>query len=71
MAVRSAQLSKKRELIIFLILTIVFGSMFLGVKAYEYHEKYVEHLIPGLDFQYPHAQYLRNAQILFFLYFAI
>lgn len=71
MAVRSAQLSQRKNLILFLVLTIIFGSMFLGVKAYEYHEKWVEHLIPGLDFQYPHAQFLRNAQILFFLYFAM
>ncbi len=71
MAVRSAQLSKRKALIMFLVLTIVFGSIFLGIKAYEYHEKYVEHLVPGLSFQYPHAQFLRHAQILFFLYFAM
>jgi len=41
LAVRSAQLSQKKALIWFLIGTIFFGSIFLGVKAYEYHHKYV------------------------------
>jgi cytochrome c oxidase subunit III len=72
MAVRSAQLSKRIEVIRYLILTMIFGAMFLGVKAYEYHEKYVEHLIPGLGFQYEKfPQFEHNAQILFFLYFAM
>ena len=71
MAVRSAQLSQRKNLILFLVLTIIFGTMFLGVKAYEYHEKYVEHLIPGLGFDYPHKQFILNAQILFLLYFAM
>ena len=48
-------------------------SMALAVReAYEYHEKYVEHLIPGPNFAFPEApQYFHNAQILFFLYFAM
>ena len=72
MSVRAAQLSKRTELIRYLILTIIFGTAFLGVKAFEYHSKYVEHLIPGLGFQYEHfPQYEHNAQILFFLYFAM
>lgn len=72
MAVRAAQLSNRTSLILFLILTMIFGAAFLGVKAYEYHSKYVEHLIPGFDFQYEKAPwYAHNAQILFFLYFCM
>jgi cytochrome c oxidase subunit 3 len=29
-----------------LLATIALGSVFLGIKAYEYHEKYVEGLVP-------------------------
>ena len=71
MAVRSAQTSAYKALPRYIILTLIFGLAFLGVKAYEYHSKYVEHLIPGPSFQYPLPQYFHNAQILFFLYFAM
>ncbi len=72
LGVRAAQLSQKKPLIIFLILTMIFGTAFLVVKAFEYHNKYVEHLIPGANFQYPEApQFFHQAQILFFLYFCM
>jgi cytochrome c oxidase subunit 3 len=47
MAVYSAQLGKRRNLVICLLLTIVLGLTFLGIKAVEYHDKYVDNLIPG------------------------
>jgi cytochrome c oxidase subunit 3 len=31
----------------------------------------VEHLVPGVDFQYDEPRYQHNAQILFFLYFCM
>ena len=46
MAVRAAQLGKQRALIAFLLSTIFLGLVFLGIKYVEYHDKYVEHLIP-------------------------
>jgi cytochrome c oxidase subunit 3 len=70
LAVRAAQMGQKKVLIWMLILTIILGCVFLGVKAYEYHHKYVEHLIPWLNFEYP-STYYHNAQILFVLYFAM
>src|SRR5271169_5055931 len=36
LSVRSAQTGNRRALVMFLILTMVLGGMFLGVKAYEY-----------------------------------
>jgi cytochrome c oxidase subunit 3 len=71
MAVRSAQLSQRKALIRYLILTMFFGAVFLGIKAFEYHSKWVEHLVPGFGFQYEQTQFVHNAQILFFLYFAM
>jgi cytochrome c oxidase subunit III len=50
MAVRSAQLGRNTAIVGFLIATIVLGSAFLGIKATEYHHKWVEHLIPGDQF---------------------
>ncbi len=47
MAVFSTQVGKRRNSIIFLILTLVLGLTFLGIKAVEYKAKYDDHLIPG------------------------
>jgi cytochrome c oxidase subunit 3 len=52
LAVRSAQLGRRKALIIFLLLTIALGSVFLGVKGYEYYHKFENHLVPGIDFIY-------------------
>jgi cytochrome c oxidase subunit 3 len=51
---------------------MVFGTAFLVIKGFEYHHKYVEHLVPGFGFSYNEApQYARNAEIMFFLYFCM
>jgi cytochrome c oxidase subunit 3 len=71
MAVRSAQLGAKRMLILFLVLTLLLGCVFLGIKYVEYHEKWVDHHIPGPGFQYEDSRYFHQAQILFYLYFAM
>ncbi len=72
LAVRAAQMSQRKALIVNLILTMILGTAFLVVKGFEYHNKYVEHLIPGANFQYPEApQFFHQAQILFFLYFCM
>ena len=47
MAVFSTQIGKRRNTIIFLVLTLVLGVTFLGIKAVEYKAKYDDHLIPG------------------------
>jgi cytochrome c oxidase subunit III len=50
LAVHAAQTNDRRGTVRFLALTIVLGSAFLGIKAYEYYHKYEEHLIPGPSF---------------------
>jgi cytochrome c oxidase subunit 3 len=73
LAVRAAQLSNRKHLQLFLILTMIFGTIFLVIKAFEYHEKWAEGLVPGLHWfgyqEFP--QYAHHAQILFFLYFCM
>src|SRR5712691_7819749 len=49
LSVRSAQTGNRRALVLFLLLTMILGGVFLGVKAYEYHQKFVEHIVPSLD----------------------
>jgi hypothetical protein len=43
LAVRSAQLDRSRRTVLFLLATIVLGAAFLGIKAVEYHDKFVHH----------------------------
>jgi len=50
MSVWAAQVGKKKLVTVFLILTLILGTAFLGVKAVEYKQKYDHHLIPGRSF---------------------
>jgi len=70
LAVYSAQLGKRNMLLIFLTLTILLGSLFLGIKSVEYFHKFEEHLVLGgaFTFEGPHA---RQAQLFFCFYFAM
>jgi cytochrome c oxidase subunit 3 len=70
LAVHAAQLGHRRALVAFLILTILFGTVFLGIKGVEYYQKLVEHLVPGAAFQFE-REYFKQAQIFFSLYFAM
>ena len=70
MAVHAAQIGRKQQLVIFLILTLLLGGTFLGIKAVEYHHKFVEHHVPGPAFHFEGPEG-RHAQIFFSLYFAM
>jgi cytochrome c oxidase subunit III len=50
MSVRAAQLGNRKMQVRLLLATIFFGLVFLGVKGYEWNNKYKEHHIPGLGF---------------------
>src|SRR5579863_3127501 len=49
LSVRSAQTGSRRATVAFLIATMVLGGIFLGIKGVEYNQKFVEHVVPGLD----------------------
>jgi len=70
MAVRSAQLGRRKPLLGFLLLTMLLGCVFLGIKAIEYGHKFAEHLVPGpgFNFEGPAA---RHVQLFFSFYFAM
>lgn len=52
MAVWSAQTSRRKPLIGFLIVTLLCGFAFMGIKSIEYTEKFTHHLVPGPNFQF-------------------
>jgi len=68
LAVRAAQVGNKKHLVLFLVLTILLGGVFLGVKGVEYSAKFEHHLFPGHDFHFEGAN-AREAQLFFILYF--
>jgi cytochrome c oxidase subunit 3 len=70
MAVHAAQLGERTKLMVLLVLTMLLGTAFLGIKSIEYYEKFVEHHVPGPDFQFE-ENYFRPAQIFFSLYFVM
>jgi cytochrome c oxidase subunit III len=70
LAVRASKLGQRKALMILLVLTIIFGLAFLGVKAIEYHEHWVDQKVPGFHFEYSeYPQYFHQAQIMFCFYF--
>jgi len=71
MAVHAAQTGSRRGQIVFLILTILLGSTFLGVKVIEYAERFSSHLIPGHGFQWHGQANPRNVEIFYSLYFTM
>jgi len=68
LAVHAAQLNQRKLLMTFLVLTILLGATFLGIKSVEYYHKFVEHHVPGPGFQFE-KEYVRHAQLFFSLYF--
>ena len=52
LAVHAAQVGERRKLVRQLVWTLILGSVFLVVKAYEYSHKFHEGLVPGPSFAY-------------------
>jgi cytochrome c oxidase subunit III len=50
MAVRGAQTNKRKATVNWLILTMILGAVFLGVKVIEYADKFEHHHVPGPSF---------------------
>lgn len=78
LAVHASQEGHRKLIVWLLIVTMIFGVAFLGIKAIEYHEHWVDHTFPGdalfgvnpetgqQMFQDP-----RRTQLFFGLYFAM
>jgi cytochrome c oxidase subunit 3 len=70
LAIFSARMNSRRGLIMFLVATLVLGTVFLGIKGAEYSHKFHEHLIPGAGFVFP-GDNSRGVEIFFSFYFAM
>jgi cytochrome c oxidase subunit 3 len=71
LAVRSAQLGRQTALAVNIVLTLLLGLVFLGVKAFEWSEKFAEHHVPGTHFHFEGIANQGPAQLFFSLYFAM
>jgi len=71
LAVRAAQLGQRKVIVVFLILTLLLGLTFLGIKAYEWNEKFEEHHVPGPSFHLEGVEQQGPAQLFFSMYFAM
>jgi cytochrome c oxidase subunit 3 len=52
LAVRAAQDGKRKQLVAYLVITVLLGLTFLGVKGVEYAEKFEKHHVPGSSFSF-------------------
>jgi len=68
LAVRSAQTGGQRATVVWLILTMLLGLVFLIIKYFEYAEKFEHHHVPGHNFAFP-GPHSPQVQIYFSLYF--
>ena len=71
LAVRAGQLGQRKAIMAFLALTLILGFVFLGVKGYEWKEKFQEHHVPGPSFHMDGAPAHGPEQLFFSLYFAM
>ncbi len=70
LSIRSMQVGKKKLGITCLILTMILGMAFLGIKGLEYYQKFQHHLVPGYDF-HPEGTFPPHMQLFFSFYFAM
>jgi len=83
LAVYYAQTGKRRAQVLLLTVTMVLGLTFLGIKAVEYHQKYVDNLIPGSlipshpfnpnleELHLPVNASVANVEMFYWIYFAM
>jgi cytochrome c oxidase subunit 3 len=70
LGVRSAQTNQRAATVRWLILTILLGCVFLGVKVIEYADKFEHHHVPGASF-ISESPWAAQEQIFFSLYFTM
>jgi len=70
LAVHAAATGARRGTMVFLVLTMALGAVFLGIKGVEYYDKIVHHHVPGPGFHFE-GPAPERAQLFFSLYFAM
>jgi cytochrome c oxidase subunit III len=75
LAVYFSTLGSRKMIVLMLLLTIILGGMFLGIKAVEYKHKFDEHHVPGKMFHFEghgtRPDTARQTEIYFSFYFAM
>ncbi len=75
LAVWASSLGKKNLIVLFLILTILLGGVFLGVKVVEYKQKFDHHEVPGPHYapvdERTHQPLPPQSELFFSLYFCM
>jgi len=79
LAIRSAQLNRRKAIVWFLLATMALGATFLGIKAFEYTTEFHEHHYPGAGFRFEPpagtahwtAEDSRHAEMFFAIYFCM
>ncbi|MBX7158551.1 MAG: cytochrome c oxidase subunit 3 [Verrucomicrobiae bacterium] len=70
LALHAVKVKRRKTLMFFLLLTSFLGCIFLGIKGYEYYEKFREYHVPGVSFKY-HGASPKIAELFFWLYFSM
>ena len=68
LGVRAAQLGRRIQTVVSLMLSVLLGLVFLGIKALEYAHKFQHHLVPGYNFSFNGPP---ETQIFFSFYFVM
>ncbi len=75
LAVHAAQTGRRKALVAFLLITMVLGATFLGIKYTEYAQKWGDFLVPGIRFApklvLPSGVTLPNLELFFCFYFIL
>ena len=68
LSVYFAEVGNQKLLMLFLILTMLIGVVFLAIKFTEYHSHYVDHKVPAFWFE-EHGPHAAKIQMFFVFYF--
>lgn len=71
LAVRSAQLKQRGQLMGYLFVTLLCAGTFLVIKYFEYHHKFELGMLPGKFYFYDGLTSFTNPHIFFSIYFAM
>jgi cytochrome c oxidase subunit 3 len=72
LGVKASQQGRSKTIVFFMVITLLFGCTFLGLKAIEYHHHWRMHEVPGVNFELAsHAVNVDpgKVQLFFSLYF--
>jgi cytochrome c oxidase subunit 3 len=71
LAVHAAQRGRSRAIAGWIGVTLLLGAAFLGIKGFEYWEKWQHHLVPGPHFEFHGGHAAGQEQVFFAFYFAM